>query len=320
MWPFLFAILSAAGVGFNSACVQLGMRYSQVTGAQALIINLIAGNIILIIVGTIVFLKHGVPELNLWGIVFFTLAGLMGPFFGRLLSFSAIKRIGATHTSVYRMSDIFFTMLLALFLLNDEIKLKGLIGSILLTAGVVILLKEKVKPASGDSGKAPTVPILDSVMKEENNLCRYMKGCFHSGVFLALTCGMFFSFGGIFREFGIDLIPSAILGTLISTLVALVANSIYTFSTKQWGNNWEISRKSVICFALGGFGNSLGILTFFLALMNGVPVAMVAALKSTSPLFTLFFSWIMLRKVEKFSLKLVTSIFLVIIGSTLIVS
>ncbi|MEL7568451.1 MAG: EamA family transporter [Dehalobacterium sp.] len=318
MLPYLFAILSAAGIGLNNTCVQLGMRFSQVTGAQALIINLITGNALLIIVSCVVFMSQGFPELNFLGIVFFTAAGLMGPFFGRLLSFSAIKRIGATRTVVYRMGDMFFTMLLSYFILKNDIRIKGLIGAVILAAGVVILIKEKskqVKPNNEVQGNS-----INNFINEENKkIWTNFHLFFNSGVILALICGLFFALGGIFRELGINSIPSAILGTLLSTFVALIANSIYSFYSKQWGSNWNISGKSLMCFVVGGVGNSLGILTFFLALVNEVPVFMVAALKNTAPVFTLIFSWIALRKVEHFSIKLLVSIFLVIIGSSLIV-
>jgi uncharacterized membrane protein len=42
-----------------------------------------------------------------------------------------------------------------------------------------------------------------------------------------------------------------------------------------------------LIFALGGFGNTTGMLMFFLALSAGGSVSVTAALKNTSPLFTL---------------------------------
>lgn len=57
----------------------------------------------------------------------------------------------------------------------------------------------------------------------------------------------------------------------------------------------------------------------FLALSGGAEVSVVTALKNTAPVFTLFLTWLVLRKIERFTFKLVGAIVMVVIGSTIII-
>lgn len=77
--------------------------------------------------------------------------------------------------------------------------------------------------------------------------------------------------------------------------------------------------REIIFYSIGGLANSTAMMMFFLALIAGGHVALVTALKTTSPVFTLLFSWIFLRKVERFTPALLFSVFIVISGAFLIV-
>ena len=130
---------------------------------------------------------------------------------------------------------------------------------------------------------------------------------------------IFFALGGVFRQMSMTYVPSALLGTLVGTFVALITNSVYIYISAQPENGWSFTRGEITFFALGGLANSIAILFFFSALVSGTSISITAALKNTSPLFTLFLSWVFLRKAERFTLKLVCSIVVVILGAFIIV-
>ncbi|MGI6685531.1 MAG: EamA family transporter [Bacillota bacterium] len=317
---YVFAVLSAFGMGLNDLCIQMGMRSGRVNSSQALIINLISGNIFLLVLAAIEFFSKGFPNINYIGLVFFIASGISAPFLARLLCYLAIDSIGATRAGSLRVSDTFFTMIIAFFLFSDVIMLRSFFGSIILVTGIAILIYEMDNKRSDSeiafTGKQDKVNRLEN---KENLFKRFSSSGLYFGSFLAITSGLLFAFGGIFREMGIEQIPSAILGSLISSMIALMANAIYLYITGQMGRSWNMSLRSTAFFALGGIGNSFGILAFFLALSGGVTVSVATALKNTSPVFTLCLAWLALRKIERITVKLVGAIVMIVIGSTIII-
>ncbi len=297
---YFFAILSATGYGFSDFCVHLASKSGRATSSQALVINLLSGNLLLVAVAAVIYLTYGMPHIDLTGMLSFAAAGVAGPFLGRIFNITAIKNIGATRTTTLRVSETFFSMLLAFVLLRNIIPVRSLVGAIVLVAGVVMLINE--------TNKGPRSP------KVSRGLSALALGSL-----FALIASLFFAIAGIFRLTGSAHNPSAITGTLIGSMVALVTNAGFAYFSGQLGIRWNVTRREVLFYALGGLGNSTAMLMFFLALIAGGQVALVTALKNMSPLFTLLFSWIFLRKVERFTLMLVVSIVLVIFGAFLIV-
>lgn len=318
--PYVFAVFSALGIGLNDLCIQMGMRSGRATGSQALIINLISGNIFLLGIMAIVFFKSGFPEINAKGVIFFLASGISSPFLARLFCYSSIKKIGATRTAALRVSDTFFTMIIAYFVFSDVITLRSLLGAIVLVAGIAILIHEmNNKSEHSEIACTDTRDKLNQPVTKGNLFKRFTASELYFGSFLGITSGLFFGFGGVFRELGIEQIPSAILGSSLSTMIGLFTNGIFLYLTGQVGSGWNVSLRSAGFFALGGIGNSFGVFTFFLALSGGAAVSMVTALKNTAPVFTLFLTWFALRKIEKFTLKLAGAIVMVVIGSTIII-
>jgi len=318
--PYIFAVLSAFGMGLNDLCIQMGMRSGRVTSSQALIINLISGNIFLLVLLVIEFFSSGFPNINQKGIVFFIASGITAPFLARLLCYSAINSIGATRAASLRVSDTFFTMIIAFFVFSDAISLRSFFGSVILVTGIAILIYEMDnKHEDSEISCTDTENKVHRLEAKENIFKRFSASALLFGSFLAIASGLLFAFGGVFRELGIKQIPSAILGSSISSMIGILANGIYLYISGQIGGIWNISLRSTVFFALGGIGNSFGILAFFLALSGGAAVSLVTALKNTAPVFTLFLTWLALRKIERFTVKLVGAILMIVIGSTIII-
>lgn len=324
--PYLFALFSAAGYGINDLCIHIGMRSGRATSAQALVINLLSGNLLLAVAGAAVYFTAGFPPLDWAGMLYFIAAGLSAPFLGRIFSFSSIKRIGATRTTTLRVSDTFFTMAMAFMLLKNVIPFRSVVGAVFLVAGVVMLINETSRtpmPAEGTTSttaeEAATVEDTGTVHSLLAGVTHGILGTINTGTLFALTSAFFFALAGIFRQMALDSIPSALLGTIVGSFVALLTNTAMTYLSGQLGSSWNITRRDAVFFALGGGGNTVGMLMFFLALAGGGSVSMTAALKNTSPLFTLFLSWLFLRKMERFTANLVASVLLVIAGASLMV-
>jgi uncharacterized membrane protein len=217
-------------------------------------------------------------------------------------------------------------MLIAFVLLKDVIPLTALAGAIVLVTGIIRLVNETSMQAQAKKeATAASVEHISLTQGKEKNvraLADFRQVFYHLinlGVIFALIAGFFFGLGGVFRQFALDFVPSAILGSFIGTFSALVSNGLLICFSGQLTGRWNLTRREIFFYSLGGFGNTTGMLMFFLALIAGGSVSITTALKNTSPLFTLLLSWIFLQKMEQLTLKLVFSILLTILGSAIIV-
>lgn len=312
----LFALLSAVGYGLHDLFVALGMRRGQATSSQALVINLLAGVLLLLIASSWIYWTAGYPPLNALGIIYFMASGVSAPFFGRIFSISAIQRIGATRSSTLRLSDTFFTMFIAVLFLKDPLSLRSALGIILLALGVILIINEKKTDPE-------TAPVAATTDREKKNAPWEFMGVLKNinpGFFFGLASAFFFALGGIFRELGVEQVPSAILGATVSTGVAFLTNGVTAYLSGELRRPWDFPPISAMFFALAGISSTVGMLAFFLALTAGASISITSALKNLSPLVTLFLSWIFLRRFERITGRLVLSLFIVMAGAYLIVS
>jgi uncharacterized membrane protein len=317
---YIYALLAAVGFGINDLCIQVGVKSGKCTTNQALLINLIAGNVILSVMAVVTYFSVGFPPLNIMGMLFFIAAGVCSPFFGRILSFASIKEIGATRTTTLRVSDAFFTIVIAYLILGDRISLQVLLGAVILVVGIMVLINETSQSVKVSKLELAAGVAYDMKPKSLKSYIKSTVGNINVGFFYAIISAVFFGMGGVFRQMSMTHVPSALLGTLVGTFTALITNGLYIHFSGQLTKDWNFTVKEVGFFSLGGAANSTAILFFFSALVSGTSVSITAALKNLSPLVTLFLTWLFLRKAERITPKLIYSIVLVLFGAFIIVS
>lgn len=312
----LFALISALGYGLNDVFVALGMKRGKATSSQALIINLMAGVIVLLAVSLWIYCTSGFPPLHWLGIVYFIASGISAPFLGRICGISAIQHIGPSRSSTLRLTDTFFTMFIAVTFLNDSLDWRSALGIILLALGVIMVIQENRKREA----EAPVAATEED--SEEKSLKGFMAvlKTINPGIFLGLASAFFFALGGIFRQLGVQYIPSPLLGTTLSTCVAFLTNGLTAYLNGELQGSWDLTPLSALYFALAGLASTAGMLAFFGSLTAGTSISITAALKNLSPLVTMFLSWIFLRQFERITLRLILCLFIVMAGAYLIVS
>ena len=123
---------------------------------------------------------------------------------------------------------------------------------------------------------------------------------------------------GIFRQYGVDAIPSALLGTAIGTFVALVVSAAgLVRRPAAVVAAFRIPRHDMLCFIGSGSLSSIGMLSFFWALDANGTVAISTALKNTSSIFTFFFALLFLTRKERVSVRLGILVLTVAAGAAL---
>jgi len=117
-------------------------------------------------------------------------------------------------------------------------------------------------------------------------------------------------------KLGLDLLDSQILGAAIAATTALACLTF--FSAYRGERLLPINEEGSIYFVISGLITSFTLVALFFALSLGKVIS-VAPLKGTSPLFTLLFSHVFLKGIEKVTPFLVIGAIVIVAGSALVV-
>ena len=132
-----------------------------------------------------------------------------------------------------------------------------------------------------------------------------------------MAAGLFFASANLFRQAGVDAIPSALLGSAIGTAAALLVTGLAVVRARQVHTCLQMSRHDALHFAASGLTSSVGMLAIFWALDSGSTVAAATAIKNTAPLFTFLLAAMFLSQVERITARLGLLIALVVAGAVL---
>ena len=320
MLAVVLATLSAVGYGSAQFMTQLGLRHGRVRSAQAVLINLIAANLVLALALGVVWTLDPV-DVQWRGVAYFAVAGLLGPFAGRSLNFMAIQRVGATRTASLGMSESLFAAALAWLVLGQTLSILTLVGMAVLVVGMALFVNETgrafrradaMAPGESDRDDMETAPAAGRI-----SVGKIKVGLIAMGVGLALSSGLFFSFAGIMRQLGINLIPSAVLGAAVGSFVALAVTLLNVIRAGQLRGVFQVRSRDAAPLAASGVLASAGMVCFFLALQLGGELAVSTALKNLTPLFTFALSALFIAHLERITVRLGFLVALVVAGAVI---
>lgn len=318
MWGVVFAFLSALGYGAAQFLIHVGLQGGRVRPAQGLLLNLLAGNVVLLVALAVVWPLAPV-QLRWDGLLFFIAAGLMAPLAGRGTIIMAIARIGATRASSLQVIESLFAAPLGLLLLGQPVTAVSLAGILLLVASTFFFLNEKGPQAAEADVADPSLDRQtagDDLPSPAGSGSRG-QGDHRAGVILAVLSGLFFACAGILRQFGMNVVPSALLGASVGSLTALLVTGLRLARSGGWEGLRLVGLRSFSLLALSGLSASVGMVAFFLALQYQGTVAISTALKNMSPLVTFFLALLFLRHRERVTLKLGVLVLAAVCGAVL---
>jgi DME family drug/metabolite transporter len=285
----VFAVLSALAFTTGSLTSRYGLRTST-----PLTSTLILGLVTLGIYGPIALATSPVLEYELKGLLLFVAAGALSPGLARTLLNMSIQRVGLARSVTIINSAPLVTVVLAVAALGERPSPGVYLGTFLLVTGVMLLAEEQ-RAASKSDGRGKTVWYY---------------------FLYALVAGLFMGVAMAIRKLGIVLIPSLSTGLSMAAIGTLLILFLwYPFLPRE--ERFKFSCQGVGWFLASAFFTSSAHLFFFVALQRG-PLATVAPLSSTGPLFALGYSWLLLREVERLSIRLVAGAFLICAGAALI--
>ncbi len=247
-----------------------------------------------IYLGTVIICLGKVDELfqlNQKTILSLGAAGIIHFVIGRTLSYSAFKYIGINYATPYLASNSFYGILFGVFFLGERPTIFSALSALLLLSGVLII--SIYKPISSDK--------------------RIERQNARKGILCALGGGLAFGSSPPLIRLGLLSSGSAITGSFVSYLCALIVYLPLMILTKKQFNLKELKTKNAKFFILSGVLVTTANWSRYFAFC-AAPLWLVMPIAATTGMFSLILTSFTMRKYEVFNPIVIIGIFMSIIG------
>jgi len=279
----LFAISSAS----------LGAMFAIFTKRGLAGSNTISGLFVSTIVMTLGFWIFAVPSLlttrlTPLAILAFIADGVVSTVFARLFMFIAFGRVGTSVAMSVVGSQPLFSALFAVTFLHERLTIPLLAGTVFIVLGIAIL-------------------------SEGNQRQDWRK----RDLIFPMSAAILFGLASVLKKMGLNEVGSPIVGSAINTGAAFLVIMVYLLFTRK-KSVIKLGRGNVRDFSLAGMFQIAMIFTSFGAIWLG-NVVEVVPLINTSPLFTVFFSYFLLREIERVTIRILAGAVLIVLGAAFVV-
>lgn len=283
----VLTILSAMALSLSLIMIRKNLGKSELVNMSLALT--IMGNIVL---WPIALAFTDFSTVNPEALLFFMVAGTLSPAIARLFYYKGMEIAGVSaNASIYATYPI-YTSIVAILLLGEVLTTENWIGLGCIIVGVVAVGRIINK---GETGTKNTTK---------------------KGLIFSTLGALTIAFAQIARKEGLSIYNQPLLGVAVGYSTALIVYPIIIAFSKNTRTS-RFSREDIKMFWKPGVSMTIGWLLAFFALSQEM-VSIVSALMQTQLLFILLFTYIFLKKIEKLSLKLAASSFLIVAGAMLI--
>lgn len=282
MWV-AFAFASAFFAGVTSILAKCGIKKTDSNVATAIrtVVVLIFSWIMVLLVGS----QGEITEVDAGTWIFLILSGLATGA-SWLCYFKALQLGDINKVVPIDKSSTVLSILLAFFLLHEEMSFLKIIAVLLIGVGTYLMIQKKEGVDQGGAeGKA--------------------------GMIYAVLSAVFASLTSILGKIGIAGLDSN-LGTAIRTSVVLVMAWGVVFVTGKQHTIREVPRRELMFICLSGLATGTSWLCYYKALQDG-PASVVVPIDKLSILVTIAFSYLVFH--ERLSKKAAAGLCLIVAGT-----
>lgn len=212
------ALLSA----FSFACSNIFIsRTKSSRGDKGLIFSVLVTLVLSLLVWII--LESGketmaISDKDLWiGVGWFAAAGLSAMVFGRSLVFESVRRLGVSRSSAVKRLNPFFSVIFAAIILGEVISRYEAAGMALIVLAFGLLIFD----AFSKNGRASS---------GEVHVSNYLFG---------VLAAVFYACAYTLRKLGLDVLPSASLGTFVSAVAGLASFMVLSLFSPRYRSNFR---------------------------------------------------------------------------------
>jgi DME family drug/metabolite transporter len=281
----IIAICSAMGWAIDSVLVRFGLRQSNIFAAM-----LMSYGLSITCVWSYLIATTSLDFLKSPAMIYYVISGCIQPLFARALFYQGITRIGVARAGPLRGIEPLFAAAIALIVFNEQPGLQVYIGTVLIVTSLWLI-----------SGK-----------QDQIKRWRYMDAL------LPIGAALISAISQTLRKQALQIIPNPFVAVAMVTSVSLLLLLGFVCTTGR-ARQLKMNRSSFRFFLGAAVVATSAQIANFVALGRG-QISVIIPLLNTTPLFTVFFSAIFLRKVETVDLRIIGGALLMVGGVVLITS
>lgn len=280
-----FALANAFLFALHNMLTKKGLRYSNPTTA---VVTSLCINMVFLWTVSILFVP--LESLTNSAILIFAVVGLFQPGLTRFLTYKGIETLGIAITDPIRASTPLFSAFFAILFLGESMALPILFATLLIIVGITLLSHQGAS----------------SVQKLR---LRY--------ILYPLIASLLAGISQVLRKFGLAAVPHPFLAAAVTASSSFAVSVLLLLASGRSKTTFNLNRECLRFYLPAGVVVSLGMVAIYYALDLG-KVTVVIPISSTGPFFSLIFSALFLRDVERVTLKIVVGASLIIAGVLLI--
>ena len=273
------------GWAIDSILVRFGLRKSNIFAAMLIsyVVSITCAWTYLIATTSLAFLKS--PAM-----IYYLISGCMQPLFARALFYEGITRIGVARAGPLRGIEPLFAAAIAMLVFNEQPGLQVYAGTFLIVGSLWLI--------SGKQEHAQQWRLIDAL--------------------LPISAALISAISQTLRKQALQIVPDPFVAVAMVTTVSLILLLGFVFATGRT-RQFRMNDKSLRFFLAAALIATLAQVANFIALGRG-QMSVIIPLLNTTPLFTVFFSALFLRKVETVNLRIICGAVLMVGGVVLITS
>lgn len=273
------------GWAIDSILVRFGLRNSNIFAAMLIsyTVSITCVWTYLITTSSLVFLKS--PAM-----IYYLISGCMQPLFARALFYQGITRIGVARAGPLRGIEPLFAAAIAMLVFNEQPGLQVYAGTVLIVGSLWLI--------SGKQDPSKQWRFLDAL--------------------LPISAALISAISQTLRKQALQIIPDPFVAAAMVTTVSLILLLGFVFTSGRT-QQFRVNQNSLRFFLAAALVATTAQVANFIALGRG-QMSVIIPLLNTTPLFTVFFSAMFLRKVETVNLRIICGAILMVGGVVLITS
>jgi DME family drug/metabolite transporter len=280
-----YALGSAFLFALHNIFTKKALRYSN--PASGVISSLLI-NIIFLWSLSILFLP--ISSLTGASILIFAIVGLFQPGLTRLLTYKGIDALGVAIADPIRATTPLFSAMMAIIFLGETITLAIVCATLMIIAGITLLSWRGGSIKLAGSAVFLWYPIAASALAGASQ---------------------------VVRKFGLAAVAHPVLAAAITATSSLLISLLTLWYVEKSQETWQMNRQCFWWFLAAGITISFSMVCIYYALDLG-KVTVVIPMSSTGPFFSLIFSALFLRDVERVTGRIVLSAAMIVGGVLLL--
>jgi DME family drug/metabolite transporter len=275
----IIAIGSAMGWAGDSILVRFGLRQSNIFAAM-----FVSYTVSITCMWSYLITTTSLDFLRSPAMIYYLISGSMQPLFARALFYEGITRIGVARAGPLRGSEPLFATAIAITIFHEQPGWLVFLGTVLIVGSLWVI--------SGRQQGDTKWRLVDAL--------------------LPISAGLISAVSQSLRKQGLKIIPDPFVAVAVVTTVSLILLLLFAFTTKRTAQ-FLLPGRSLVFFVGAASLATLAQVANFIALGRG-QLSVIIPLLNTTPLFTVFFSAIFLRKIETVNLRIILGAVLMVAG------